>query len=458
MSVVICSLGCMSIADSFERLRADELAAVGRRGVFTRLAELDAQIAALQAERVQLLGRVGDEALLQAELNVELLPSRDPDRERNLQWRSAALELAASANVGTDAAQRQLAEAWTLTQKCQVTLEALAAGQITFGHAQAIAREIEGLDPIAAGQAQEVLLPYAQRLSVGLFTRKARQVLDVRDPECLADRHARAYARRSITVDGARDGMATLTAYLDAGDAAMIRTGLHNAARDARRAGDERTTRQLEADLFVEIVMGGQVTIGNADDSGDVETQTLADKAPVTVELLIPAATAAGNDAAPGKILGVGMIDPGAARRLLAKAPSLKRVLTDPVSSTIVDFDRKTYRVPAELKRMIRLRDEHCRAPNCSRPIADFDHTLEYARGGTTSKWNLSGLCENHHYVKHEADWSLLQYADGVLDWISPNARHYLTKPEPILPVEPPPAWDDYADDAPFDLPVKSEG
>lgn len=53
--------------------------------------------------------------------------------------------------------------------------------------------------------------------------------------------------------------------------------------------------------------------------------------------------------------------------------------------------------------------------------------------------------------MKHETGWGLIQYADGVLDWISPNARHFLTKPDVVMPAEPPP--EEEWEEAPFDLP-----
>jgi hypothetical protein len=299
-----------------------------------------------------------------------------------------------------------------------------------------------------------------------LFAAKAREVLDVSDPERVHDRYRRAFARRNVSVEPARDGMATLTAYVDAGDAAVIRTGLANAAREAKQLGDARTGRQLEADFLVELAMEGEVVVHEPGtdevDADGVRARRvkLSDKAPITIEVLAPAATAAGGDEAPGKIPGVGMIDPVTARELIVRAPSLRRILTDPITSAILDFDRATYRVPAELKRMIRLRDEHCRAPNCPRPGGDLDHSIDYARGGRTSCDNLAGLCENHHYVKHEAGWGLAQYADGVLGWTSPSGRHYRTRPDVIMPTPPPKDlwddWDDYADSAPFDAPPKA--
>ncbi|MFC4243886.1 DUF222 domain-containing protein [Gryllotalpicola reticulitermitis] len=432
--------------DPVANARAGFLAEAGRPGILERLRETDAEIARLQAERIRLLGRLGEEALMQAELDAARNPDDDPDRWVRLQWRSAAMELAAAAKLGAESATRQLAEAWTLTEKCEPTLQVLEAGEISFGHAQTIAREVADLDAFAALDAQEILLPQAQKFSVGLFARKARQLLDRGDPDKLADRHRRAFADRHLKVEGARDGMAWLTAYLDAADAAVIASGLHNAAEDARAAGDARTRRQVEADLFVDVLAAGQITIGHVAGA----TRSVRDRAPISVEVLIPAATLAGDDAAPALIPGIGMIDPRRARELVARAPSLRRILTDPLASTVLDFDRRTYRVPAELKRVIMRRDLHCRAPGCTRPIIEIDHTVGFARGGTTSRGNLAGLCRNHHHLKHEAGWSLVQHADGVLEWTSPTKRHYLTEPGLVLPAEPPP---DEWDPAPFDLP-----
>jgi len=463
MSEAVRNVDVMSIVDVFEsssgpepgfELRVGDLAEIARGNVLERLRSVDAEIGRLQAERAQLLGRIGDEAMLQAELDAELDPGCEIDRRRDLQWRSAALGLAAATNIGADAAQRQLAEAWTLTQKCQPALYALTCGEISLGHARAIARELVDLEPLAAGEAQNLLLPYAKRMSVGLFVRKARRLLDRGDPEALAVRHEKAFANRHVELDGARDGMATLTAYLDAADAAVIRTGLANAARRVRAEGDCRRQGQVEADIFVDLLMEGEVTIGRigADGEGPAAPTRIVDQAPVTVNLLVPAATAAGGDEAPGKIAGVGMIGPAKARELIARAPSLRRILTDPIESAIVDFDRKAYRVPAELRRMILLRDDHCGAPNCGRPVKEIDHSLDYARGGTTRLGNLSGLCAGHHHVKHETPWRLVQLADGVLDWVGPNRRHYLTHPDTVLPAPPPAPPVDLDERTPFDL------
>ncbi|WP_162138921.1 HNH endonuclease signature motif containing protein [Gryllotalpicola ginsengisoli] len=445
-----------------------------------RVQALDAQIAQLQAQRQIELWHVGDDALEKARIDAEDALATGADvseqRCRELRWRAAAMEVAAATRVSPRTAAAQLGGAWELIEHCEVALAALQSGEISLGHAQAIVRETSDLDDAAREAVQREAMPWARKLSVGQFQHRLRLIADTVQSQPLPDRHERAVAARHVRVEGARDGMAWLTAYLDATDAAVIATGMRNAAHEAQAHGDTRTLRQLEADVLVEVLAHGTVTIGavtggagagtaeNADEGaapviaagGSATCATIAARAPISVSVLIPAATLAGGDA-PASISGIGMIDPVKARELVARAPSLRRILTDPITGAIVDFDRKTYRVPAELKRIVQLRDRHCRAPGCNVPAeqCEVDHTIAYARGGPTRLGNLACLCANHHHVKHEAGWGLMQYAGGILEWISPTGRHYRTEPE--IPIAPSPphsarAADDDAvdDDAPF--------
>jgi len=284
-------------------------------------------------------------------------------------------------------------------------------------------------------------------------------------------RHARAFAKRRVDLTAARDGMAHLDAYLDAADAAVLKTGLVNAAAEARACGDSRTAAQLQADLLVDLLSEGTVTIGAAPSpdaaagTGAASTGTLVSRAPIAVEVLLPAAVLAGDNEDAAEIAGLGVIDAEKARQLVARAPSLKRILIDPISSAIIDFDRKSYRVPAELKRIIQRRDGHCRAPGCTLPISatEVDHSHAYARGGTTSLWNLACLCTNQHHLKHEAGWGLKQYVGGILEWRGPSGRRYTTHPEiavtgpPGQPVDPWAPPEPAPEPAPFDLPDDEE-
>jgi hypothetical protein len=135
-----------------------------------------------------------------------------------------------------------------------------------------------------------------------------------------------------------------------------------------------------------------------------------------------------------GSLDGYGPIDAATARKLTAHAPSFQRILTHPVSSTILDVDRASYRPPADLKRWLAIRDGTCRFPGCGRAArhCDLDHTTGWAQGGPTSAGNLAHLSERHHTVKTESLWKVHQHPGGILTWTSPTGAIRTTDPPPF--------------------------
>ena len=120
------------------------------------------------------------------------------------------------------------------------------------------------------------------------------------------------------------------------------------------------------------------------------------------------------------------------ARRLAGEATSWVRILTHPITGTVLDVDRRTYRVPTALRRWLGVRDPVCIGPGCTRPApdCDIDHRLDWQYGGTTADTNLAPLCERHHVLKTKSAWKL--YRDeitGVTWWVTPTAR--IVDPEP---------------------------
>ncbi|WP_344791809.1 HNH endonuclease signature motif containing protein [Gryllotalpicola daejeonensis] len=454
---------------------ASDLGTSWQAELLERVCQGRREIAKIEAAEVRVLadllmdaeGSAGEDAIDAGDV-------ADVTRRHDLKVRSLATELAASLKISVRTAEQRLAEAWTLANELRATLAALEAGDISRAHAHEIITETAHLPSGSRVAAEAALLPWAKKLGLARFRKKAAQVLETLETESLRRRHERAFAKRHIELTPARDGMAHLDAYLELSDAARIKAGLENAAQEARAAGDARTGAQLEADFAVELLLDGQITIGSLDTQTDqarstrdgkvsaspareARTAAVKHRAAVTVDVLIPAETLAGKNDQPGLIPGLGVIDPFRARELVALAPSLRRILTDPITSAILDFDRTTYRVPAELKRVLKLRDQHCRAPGCGAPpkYTELDHSIAYARGGTTALTDLAHLCKNHHVLKHQAGWSLRQYLDGVLDWRAPSGRTYRTYPELTVPTRRTDPWNppDTGEPAPFDGP-----
>ncbi|MGA0566960.1 HNH endonuclease signature motif containing protein [Rathayibacter sp. KR2-224] len=136
-----------------------------------------------------------------------------------------------------------------------------------------------------------------------------------------------------------------------------------------------------------------------------------------------------------------GPIPPDMARRLVAHAPGLTRVLTHPVTGRVLDVDRASYKVPKSLRNWLMVRDGWCRFPGCFRRAisCEADHTIPWEHGGTTSADNLAHLCRKHHRLKGLTDWRVAQVKAargkdgappiGTLSWVSPTGRSYVTRP-----------------------------
>jgi hypothetical protein len=144
------------------------------------------------------------------------------------------------------------------------------------------------------------------------------------------------------------------------------------------------------------------------------------------------------------ELAGHGTITAGQARELAASGDvTWRRLLTDPLSGTVLDCGRSTYAPPAGLADFVRARDRHCVFPGCIRPAAgcDLDHRVPFPKGPTSAA-NLAPLCRHHHRLKHAPGWRLDRRASGDYVWTSPAEIEYLSRPEPVVDPDPQPELD----------------
>jgi len=90
----------------------------------------------------------------------------------------------------------------------------------------------------------------------------------------------------------------------------------------------------------------------------------------------------------------------------------------------------ETYRVPAAMVRLVRLRDGGCRFPGCSVPArqGDLDHVRPWPTG-PTSVTNLIALCRHHHRSKQRPGWTVRLHPDGRVTWHDPTGHESTTWP-----------------------------
>jgi hypothetical protein len=88
------------------------------------------------------------------------------------------------------------------------------------------------------------------------------------------------------------------------------------------------------------------------------------------------------------------------------------------------------YRPSRKLRHLVRARTTTCPAPGCAAQAIhnEIDHTIPHP-DGKTDECNLSPPCSRHHHAKHAPGWKLEQPEPGIMEWTTPSGRTYTTRP-----------------------------
>jgi len=405
------------------------------------LADTHRRRAALHAEEAGLLAAAVDLALAQ-------VGGAGSSVVRDIPLRSLAAQIGAALRVSDRTVQRRMSDAVLLVSGFPAAFAALTVGEISAGHMREI---VEAGTPIVDSQVRAAFeaaaLVIARRETPGRLRPAVRLLAARLHPVPLSARHAEAAKARDVWVRDLDDGMAELIATLPAHLAHGIRDRLDRIARaeiDARAvidgadAGealmsepvvtDCRRIGEVRADVFADLLLTGHATPEVSNASIPAGEAIVAH-----VQVTVPAMTALGHDTTPAELTGRAPMDTATALRLAGTAAGWDRVLTHPVTGAVLGVDR--YRPSDQLKRALRVRDEHCRFPGCRIPTnrCDIDHTTAREHDGPTEITNLAHLCRRHHTLKHHSAWRVMQTSDGVLRWTSPTGREYPDHPARTL-------------------------
>ena len=354
--------------------------------------------------------------------------------------REFVFDIAARLRIPERTAETLIAESERLVHFLRATHTALGAGEISYRHAQVIIDETAGLSEVVTAEFEDLVLPKAKEVTVSKFKQHARKKREALHPETIEKRHRAAVETRGVWVDPQHDGMALLSTLMTAQDAVaaydrITRIAMADASPDSD--GTKRTLAQRRADVVTDLLLDG-------------DTCTLGDPVPHGIRpqvlVTVPVLTLLGQTETPAHLDGYGPISPDTARDLAVRAPSFARILTDPVTSAILDFDRSKYAVPADLKQVVRLQHETCTSPGCNKRAVhcDLDHTQPFGptRGpdgsttagtGTTSLANLAPLCPEHHHLKHHTRVGLTKHPDGTMQWTTATGKIVTVGPTNLL-------------------------
>src|SRR5262245_50048445 len=249
-------------------------------------------------------------------------------------------EVAAALRLSGHTAQRRIDTARDLCTRLPGTLQALAAGELSYLQAVVIAEATRDLDaPAATAVEQRVLARAANQTVAELRRTVARAVLAV-DPARGERAHQHALAERSVQCWPAPDGMAEIRALLDAPDAALVMAAVNTLAAKTD-TNDALPIDARRADALLSVFAGalsGQGPAGQGP-AGRGMTQR---RPAVQIQVTVPATTLLGISDTPGELAGYGPITAHTARELAATG-TWRRLLIHPATGHLLDHGRRSY-------------------------------------------------------------------------------------------------------------------
>ena len=332
-------------------------------------------------------------------------------------------------------------------------LTALATAHVTSTVAHRTARSFAPLSSAQRAEADRLLgqrLPDLDGAGTEAWDDAAAAAIAQADPHGQKRRHQRAMQERHVTVRRAEHGMATVSARVSGLAGAKIRKRLSLEAERLRATGDRRGHQAIQADSFVDTLLGQE---------DGMEPVTLDIGIMITERALIhpsagDLAQIEGYGTAPAEVLREELRGPlGAAltqetdEAMGPDGPALRAVMrrlyTHPRTGELVAVESRARAFPAALARFIRWRDRICRGPFCNAEIRQSDHVCPHASGGATSLENGQGLCaycngkeqqtRSVHRVGEPA-------ADGhAVEWVSRTGTRRVSRPPALTTPEPRP-------------------
>ena len=254
-------------------------------------------------------------------------------------------------------AERRLAAAETLVSRLRATLRLLESGAISYLHALHLAEAVYGLNDGEAATVEARALRRAADQTLAQFKATVRRAVASAHPERIEQQREQAMAERRVCASPRDDGMTEVWSLLPSEGAAALLAAV-DALASVTSADDARTADQRRADALVDIA------VGVLHDPLLPRAQGLRPHVQVTVAL----STLLGCDDEPGDLDGFGPIPASIARRLAADPTGVwRRLVTDPLTGSLLEYGRTTYRPPRDLVEHVIARDRTCAFSTCNR-------------------------------------------------------------------------------------------
>lgn len=336
--------------------------------------------------------------------------------------------------------------------------DALAEGELTAGHLDALGTALRSLEPGPMREEfrrqSDQLLVLARTVPVDQFRRLVRVTVERIRRAAGQDRLAqqRRDARLRTRIDP-HTGMWELHGRFDPLTGVRlqsrldeIREALHAGGVDDSDAPHDPLDRQawLAAQAFVQWMMGTAPASRRPEVTVVIDQRGRSATAPESSG----GRSTAGDDRgmgrfAPGVVdIGQGTIDwglpieiPQHALEDLAMRSVVHRVVVD--GGEVVEapgqmrLGRSSRLASADQRRVLRALYPRCAIPDCPVPFhqCDIHHVVPWEAGGVTDLDNLLPVCNRHHQRLHAEGWGLLLHPDRTLTIDLPDGRTLVTAP-----------------------------
>jgi hypothetical protein len=362
----------------------------------------------LDAEK-QIRARQAQAAVLATELHQRIEKLGQP-------LSGAADTLAVTLTVSPRSADRLLDTSLGLCDR-EVVWAALAEGRIDRAKACAIVRELEDIPDPRREHLELLAIDYAATHTGHQLHKHLLRMTCEADPDDTLRK--KAVDNRGVWITPRGHGMADVHAHLSAEHAEAFIQALRQLAAstdcpDPYQQGDTRTPDQRRADAL----------------TGFLVQHTSWD---IHVDVVISADTLIGDNDWTPQIRQLGPVASEIARDLCFSPDARwRRLVTDPLTGTLIDMSSTNYRIPQRIRDAVKARDLTCRFPGCHQPAEylDCDHIIPWPDGKTRPA-DLAGECRRHHRVKTHSAWTVHHDpASPTHDmvWTSPlKTRHRTT-------------------------------
>ena len=300
--------------------------------------------------------------------------------------------------------------------------DALAAGEVSTGHVDAVASAVRGLDQVTSAEFYAkcgTLLDKATSQSVDAFGQSCRDLAREVAAEHAAgsdvaelERQKRASKIKRWT--DKETGMRHTLISLDPVRDKIFWTAVSHAIHKVRRKPGHAKTpwSQLEVEGLLAACSGG--------DGGDRVPSLILLCDLETMRSGVHANTVCETE--DGTPLPVDVV-----RRLACEADIIPVVLNG--RGEALDVGRMQRLATPAQRAALKAMHRTCIGPTCDVPFeaTQIHHVIPWEQGGRTDLSNLGPLCNEHHHLVHEGGWKLTMTSDRIATWTRPDGTIFHT-------------------------------